>query len=159
MDEFDVDAISFSEDLGSQRSLLISPEQFKEFLLPEYKYIFENVVKEKKIINFHSCGCVDDIASDLASIGVTILNPIQASANNLEKIKNDTCGKIALQGGINCDLILRGTPKEVRKETIRVLEILKPGGGYICGPDQGFPNFPEENMKILWKTIKEYGLY
>jgi sugar phosphate isomerase/epimerase len=48
---------------------------------------------------------------------------------------------------------------EVREETIRVLEILKPGGGYVCGPDQGFPYFPEENIEMVWKTAKEYGVY
>lgn len=159
MEEYDVDGIKFSEDLGSQKALMISPVQFREFLLPEYEYIFENVIKEKKIIFFHSCGCVEDIAGDLASIGVTILNPIQASANNIEKIKRDTCGKMALYGAISTDLILRGTPEEVREETIRVLETLKPGGGYVCGPDQGFPYFPEENIKMLWKTAKEYGVY
>ena len=77
-----MEVFSFSEDLGSQKSLMISPDLFRDFLMPEYVYIFEDVVKEKKIINFHSCGCVQDIVQDIASLGVTILNPIQAKAND-----------------------------------------------------------------------------
>ena len=157
--ELGADAISFSEDLGSQKALMMSPQMFREFFLPEYKYCFENVLKEKKIINFHSCGCVDAIAEDLASIGVTILNPVQASANDLKKIKKDTKGRMALKGGINTALIMTGTPEEVRNEVIRVMEILKPSGGYICAPDQHLPNMPEENMQMLWRTAKEYGMY
>jgi len=96
--ELGVDAISFSEDLGTQRALMLSPGMFREFILPEYVYAFENVLAEGKIIHFHSCGCVDAVAADLASIGVTILNPVQARANDLAKLKRETAGRMALEG-------------------------------------------------------------
>jgi uroporphyrinogen decarboxylase len=157
--ELGVDAVSFSEDLGTQRALMISPAMFREFLLPEYEYCFENVLRADKLINFHSCGCVDAIASDLASIGVAILNPVQARANNLKKIKSETAGTMALLGGIDTVVLANGTPQQVRAEVIRIMEILKPGGGYVCGPDQGIPGIPEENMAMLWDTAKEVGRY
>ena len=157
--EMGVDAVSFSEDLGTQKALMISPEQFREFFLPEYKYAFENVLKENKMINFHSCGCVDEIAGDLAGIGVTILNPVQARANDLHKLKNDVAGKTALSGGIDTHLIMTGKPIEIKNEVERVMGILKPGGGYICGPDQHFPDMPEKNIKMLWQTAREAGRY
>ncbi len=153
------DGISFSEDLGSQRALMISPLHFQKFLLPEYKFIFENMIRDKKIINFHSCGCVNTIAGDLSSIGINILNPIQARANDLHRLKADTVGKMALSGGIDTHLIMSCTPEQVRKETIRVLEILRPCGGYICGPDQYLPDMPKENLDALWSTVREFGRY
>ena len=157
--EIGVDAVGFSEDLGAQKALLMSPEHFKDFFIPEYKYAFENVLKENKILNFHSCGCVTEITGDLADIGVTILNPVQARANDLSKIKNDTYGRMALSGGIDAHLIMTGKPDDVRKEVIRVMEILKPGGGYICGLDGGFPDMPEDNIQMYQKTAKEFGIY
>jgi uroporphyrinogen decarboxylase len=66
---------------------------------------------------------------------------------------------MALVGGIDTDLLLRGTPEDVKKEAIRVLEILKPGGGYVCGPDQYFPNIPISNLDALWDVVKSYGKY
>lgn len=157
--ELGVDGVGFSEDLGSQKALMLSPKLFREFFLPEYVYAFENLLKEKKIIHFHSCGCIHEIAGDLASIGVTVLNPVQARANDLARVKRDTIGKTALSGGIDTHLLLTGTPEQVRDETIRVLEILKPGGGYVCGPDQSYPGIPAENMEMLWKTAREFGQY
>ena len=153
------DAISFSEDLGSQKALMMSPKHFKEFLLPEYEFIFSDIIREKKIINFHSCGCVDSIANDLADIGIKVLNPLQARCNDLHMIKSLTLGRMALSGGIDTATILSGTPNMVKAEVIRILDILKPGGGYIIGPDQHFPNFPKENLDALWNTAKEYGKY
>lgn len=157
--ELGVDGVNFSEDLGSQRSLLFSPALFRKYFLPEYAFAFENVLRAGKIVNFHSCGCVQDIAGDLASIGVTMLNPIQHSANDLERIKRDTAGKMALKGGIDTTVLLAGSPQDVCAETLRVLEILKPGGGYMCAPDQHMPNFPPKNMQALWQTIRENGRY
>ena len=157
--ELGADGIEFSEDLGSQRALMISPALFREFILPEYIYCFQDLIKEKKIINFHSCGCINSIASDLASAGVSVLNPVQSRANDLVRLKADTNGKMALSGAVDTDLLIRGTPEQVRAEVIRVINILKPGGGYICGPDQYFPDMPRANLDMLWDTASEFGRY
>ncbi len=157
--ELGVDGIGFSEDLGSQRALMMSPAMFREFLLPEYAYCFEPVLRAGKMICFHSCGCVDAIAGDLAQLGVTVLNPVQARANDLRKIKAETVGRMALHGAIDTGVLALGTPENVRAEVARVMEILKPGGGYICSPDQSIPGIPGENMSALWETARELGRY
>jgi len=157
--ELGVDGVSFSEDLGSQRALMISPRMFREFILPEYVFCFEHVLREKKMVMFHSCGCIDAIAGELAAIGVTVLNPIQARANDLHKVKRDTLGRMALSGAIDTSVLARGTPEDVRAEVIRVMEMLKPGGGYMCGPDQSIPGIAAENLEALWETAGEVGRY
>ena len=157
--ELGVDAIGFSEDLGSQRALMMSPAMFREFLLPEYRFCFENALRAGKIVNFHSCGCVQAVAADLAGIGVTVLNPIQARANDLRRLKSDTLGRMALKGGIDTAVLAGGTPADVRAEVVRIMDILKPGGGYICEPDQGIPGIPEENMRALWDAARQVGRY
>lgn len=157
--DLDVDAVSFSEDLGTQRALMMSPDMFREFILPEYVHCFENVLRAGKLVLFHSCGCVDEVAGDLAAIGVSVLNPVQARANDLAKVKSETVGRMALQGAIDTAILANGTPADVRAEVIRVMEILKPGGGYVCSPDQSIPGVPEENMNALWDTAKEVGRY
>ena len=154
-----VDGVSGTEDLGTQRAPMMSPEMIREFLIPEYVYCFENVLREGKLVLFHSCGCVDSIASDLAAIGITVLNPIQARANDLAKVKRDTFGRMALHGAIDTVVLAQGTPEDVRAEVIRVMDILKPGGGYVCAPDQVIPGVPEENMDALWATAREVGRY
>ena len=157
--ELGVDGIGFSEDLGTQRALMMSPAMFREFILPEYVYCFENVLRAGKQIHFHSCGCVDAIAGDLARIGVTILNPIQARANDLRRIKHDTFGRMALHGGIDTAVLANGTPATVRAEVKRIMDVLKPGGGWVCAPDQGIPGIPEENTNAMWEAARELGRY
>ena len=101
----------------------------------------------------------DLVAADLAGIGITILNPVQARANDLSRVKADTRGRTALHGAIDTALLASGTPESIRAEVIRVMEILKPGGGYVCAPDQDIPGIPPENMQALWDTAREVGRY
>jgi len=102
---------------------------------------------------------VEAIAGDLAGIGVSVLNPVQARANDLHKIKRDTVGRMALHGGIDTAVLAMGTREEVQAEVVRVMEILKPGGGWVCAPDQAIPGIPEENMNALWETAQKLGRY
>ncbi|MHB0875483.1 MAG: uroporphyrinogen decarboxylase family protein [Anaerolineae bacterium] len=157
--ELGVDAVGFSEDLGTQKALLMSPRTFRQFLLPEYVRCFAHVLAEGKVVRFHSCGCIEEIATDLASVGVTALNPVQARANDLPRLKQvAVAGGMALEGGVDSHLLTVGTPEQVREETARVLGILAPGGGYALGPDQGMP-WPRENWLAMVDTCRELGRY
>jgi len=156
--ETDVDGVIFSEDLGHQRGLMISPAFFREFFVPEYKRCFDLLVREGRIVDFHSCGCVQDIVEDLINVGVTILNPGQARANDLPLIKEKCDGKMALKGAVDSHLLMLGPIEKIQDEVERVINILAPGGGYITGPDQGMP-FPEENIETLWTSARQYGRY
>ena len=157
--ELGVDAVSFSEDLGSQKALMMSPDTFRAFILPQYERCFAHVLSGGKVVRFHSCGQVQEIVSDLAGIGVTLLNPIQARANDLAAVKADAvAGGMALEGGIDSHLLVIGTPEQVRRETLRVLGVLGPGGGYVLGPDQGMP-WPEANYRAMIDTAKVFGRY
>lgn len=157
--ELGVDAVGFSEDLGTQKALLMSPRTFREFLLPVYRRCFAHVLAEGKLVRFHSCGCVQEVAADLAAIGVSALNPVQARANDLPRLKQTAiAGRMALEGGVDSHLLTVGTPEQVRAETARVLGILAPGGGYALGPDQGMP-WPQENWQAMVDTCRRCGRY
>jgi uroporphyrinogen decarboxylase len=137
---------------------MISPRFFREFFVQEYRRCFEPLVKERKIVDFHSCGRVQDIVEDLISVGVTILNPVQARANDLVLMKQKCMGKMALKGGIDSHLLMLGPVTKIEEEVERVMTILSPGGGYIVGPDQLMP-FPLENIEALWRKSLTYGKY
>lgn len=157
--ELGVDGIGFSEDLGTQRALMVSPAMFREFFKPEYQRAFAPVKAAGKLVNFHSCGRVQEVVGDLVDVGVDILNPVQSRANDLVAMKEATRGELCLEGGIDTQQVLMlGTPEEVEAEVKRVLSILAPGGGFVIGPDQWMP-FPPGNLETMWVAAEHWGRY
>jgi uroporphyrinogen decarboxylase len=58
-------------------------------------------------------------------------------------------------------VVSRGTTEEVKAETRRIVEALKPGGGYILSP--GHPvlqdDIPVENILAMYETGYAAGYY
>lgn len=153
-----VEMIKMSDDLGGQKTALFSNKIFKEFFLPQYERIFSYYKEKDILIYFHSCGNIESFLDDFINLGVDILNPVQATANNLQFVREKTNGKIAIEGALNSQVMMSGTADEVRKEVIEKIAILGKNGGYFCCPDQKM-NYPEKNLDIMMKTIQAVGKY
>jgi len=153
-----VEMVSMGDDLGTQNGLLLSPEIIHEFLVPEYRRLFELYKQHGVIINFHSCGNITPILDMFIDLGVDILNPIQATANDLGELRRITQGRMALQGGVSSATIVSGPVEAIRKEVARRIWQLGRDGGYFCGPDQGMP-WPVEHIQAMNVAVKEFGQY
>ncbi len=51
-----VEMVTMTDDLGTQRGLLLSPQIIEEFLVPEYARLFAFYKERGVLVNFHSCG-------------------------------------------------------------------------------------------------------
>jgi uroporphyrinogen decarboxylase len=147
-----------SDDLGTQTGLLLSREIILEFLVPEYKRLFDFYNRNNVIIMFHSCGHIMPILDIFMDLGVDVLNPLQSSANDLAEVRRITQGKMALHGGVGSALLMDGPVDAIRNEAIRLMRLLGSNGGYFCAPDQGMP-WPREHIEALNKAVDECGLY
>ncbi|MCL2461510.1 MAG: hypothetical protein FWF44_02505 [Defluviitaleaceae bacterium] len=148
--------IDMGDDLGAQNALLIGMDLFNEFILPEYERLFGFYKDKDVIINFHSCGHIEPMIDTFINLGVNILNPVQASANDLERVRKATKGKLILQGALNSDVVYGGTEDEIRALVRRRIDELGKDGGYICCPDQGL-DFPPRNYEIMEDEVDKYG--
>lgn len=89
------------DDLGSQMGPLISPRLVRQFLLPEYQRLCQLYKDHGVLIRFHSCGHVESVLDMFMELGGDILNPVQASANDLAAVRTRTQGRLTLYGGVS----------------------------------------------------------
>jgi uroporphyrinogen decarboxylase len=78
------------------------------------------------------------------------------------RLKHDFGGRITLMGSIDTHhLLIKGTPALVRAGAREVIEVMKPGGGYIVSPSHDYllPETPVENVLALYETVQKYGWY
>jgi len=160
--------VSCADDLGTQNSLLVSLELYKEMIWPYHKRLFSFIKKKKSgdkaYIFFHNDGAIMDTIPLLIEAGIDILNPFQVNCKGMStKIFKKEFGKDLTIWGGSCDtqyVLPRGTPQEVRDETKRRIDDLAPGGGFIFAPIHNIQgDVPPENIVAWWETLQEYGFY
>jgi uroporphyrinogen decarboxylase len=156
--EVGVEMIGCSDDLGSQKGLLFSPQVLEDFFLPQYRRLFSLYKSRDVLVNFHSCGSIASLVDIFMGLGIDILNPIQASANDLDELRRLTQGRMALQGGVSSALMVSGPPQAIKEEVHRRILQLGRQGGYFCAPDQGMP-WMEVHEQAFNDALEEFGRY
>jgi len=127
---FDVDAIVFGDDWGSQRSLLISPATWRAFFKPKYQELFDLVHNAGKRVFFHSDGYILDIYPDLIAMGVSALNS-QVWCMGLEALQ-PFAGKITFWGELDRQQMLPyGTPDTLHHAAQQMARTFWRNGGLI----------------------------
>ena len=131
--ELGIDCIHISDDWGSQRELMFSPETWRELIKPNLKRVIDHVHSKGGLISLHSDGCIKAVTDDLAELGLDMIHPWQESAGMsygiyLEKYAD----KFAILGGICVQTVLGLLPQEkLESEIRRVFGLLK-GKRWIC---------------------------
>ena len=153
-----VEMVTMGDDLGTQRGPLLSPRIVDDFLVPEYRRLFDLYRGHGVLVKWHSCGHIQPFLEVFIDLGVDILNPVQATANDLDAVRRITQGRMALQGGVSSATVVRGPVDAIRAEVAQRLWQLGRDGGYFCGPDQGMP-WPELHIAALHDAVREMGTY
>lgn len=153
-----VELVFLGDDLGTQIGPLLNPSIVEDFLVPEYERLFALYRDRGVLISFHSCGKIDWAIEMFIRLGVNLLNPIQATANDLDLVRSLTQGKMALQGGVSTRTIMEGPVERIASEVKQRIRQLGTDGGYFCSPDQGLP-FPQAHVEAFNQAVERYGRY
>lgn len=154
--ELGADGISFGDDYGTERGLVMSRELWKAFFYPRLDRIFRPARDAGLTIHFHSCGNVWDLLPDFAELGVTSIWP-QLPAYDMPRLAA-RCRELGLAIAVHTDrarTMTSGKPEDVRALVLREYETFKlydGGGWFYIEADNGFPF---ENIEALVRTIKE----
>ncbi len=160
-----VDAIWLGEDLGSQTSTLISPEDWRIKFKPRHKRIIEKLRKENPnlIIIMHSDGAVAPLIDDFTEIGVDVYNPVQPNVPGSDpgELKERYGKKICFFGGIDQqELLPSGDFEKIRSEIRSRINILGKDRGYLLAPAHIIqPDVSPETIEIMIEAVKEFGNY
>lgn len=121
------------DDTASKLQPFMSPEMFKELLVPRYKKILDPVVNAGIPVFYHNCGRCEDLMPYMADLGVTVWDPAQPM-NDLKAIKKRYGNKLVICGGYEYDIPISWDDveeEEVRQTVRDAFSLLAPGGGYI----------------------------
>jgi uroporphyrinogen decarboxylase len=153
-----------SDDAGTQRAELLSPDLFTEMIKPHYRRLCDWIHAHTGWKTYlHSCGSIYHYIPHWIEAGIDILNPVQISAANMEpeRLMNDFGGSVVFWGG-GCDtqhILPRETPEAVREHVRHNIETFGRGeGGYVFTQVHNIQqNVPVENVEAMLDAAYEYG--
>ena len=159
-----VQMVYFTDDIGAQNSMMISPDTFRSLLKPRLKDLIDHIKNLADVkFMYHTDGSVVPVISDIIEMGVDILNPIQTSAMGMDTyaMKESYGDRLCFHGAIDVQQMLPfSTPEEVRYDVAKRIFDLGRGGGYILSPCHNIgADVSPENILALFDAAKELGRY
>jgi uroporphyrinogen decarboxylase len=142
----------------------MSPRAFRETVKP---FFAERIAFTRQFTAgyfwHHTCGSVYDLLPDLLDAGVEMLNPVQPGAKRMEpeRLKADFGDRLCFHGGFDTQGVLPfGTTEEIEAEVKRVIDALKPNGGYIFSAAHNIQSdVPAQNVLAMYQSARRLGVY
>jgi len=154
--ELQPDVMHFPDDLGSQNASLISPEQFRRYLLPAYRSLMDLCTQRGILVHFHSDGHIVELADLLYEAGVNIVNP-QDLCNGIDEIKRTMKGRFCIDLDVDRQKIV---PFGSRREIYDLIEMevreLGSDAGGLMFTVGIYPPTPPENIDALLCAFEKY---
>ncbi|MGI5894919.1 MAG: uroporphyrinogen decarboxylase family protein [Candidatus Merdivicinus sp.] len=158
--EAGVDLLYLGDDIGMQRTPMMSVDLYCRWIKPRLKQVIDaaRAVNPNILVLYHSCGYVIPFIPHLIEVGVDVLNPIQPESMDFREIYRDFGGKVSFHGTIGTQTTMPfGTPEQVRAKVWEHLEIAKNYGGLLPAPTHLLePEVPWENILAYVQACAEY---
>lgn len=150
-------------DIAYNYGPMISPKQYRDFLLPEIRAQTDALHKRGVFAFNSSDGNLWPIIEDyLINSGVDGMMEIQVTADmDLKKLKDLYGEKICFTGSVDCQhTLVHGGVRQVTEETKKVIETLSPGGGHILSSSNSIhAGVKPENFFAMLEAARKYGKY
>jgi len=134
----------------SASASLISPAHFERFCLPAYRKFCRHF-KDCGIPTYlHICGNSAPILEMMADSGAHVVEPLDPLGGvSVADARRRIGHRVALMGGVSTVVLARGTPAEVKAETIRKCREGGPTGYILAAGDMVPPDTPLENLQTM----------
>jgi len=136
---------------------MLSAEQFKEFILPYTRRIFDEFY-DGSGLNIHLCGSATHhfkfLVSEFNVVSFDTGFPVDHG-----KLRRELGQKITIYGGPTIMLVKDGTPGQIDAEVKRICEsgVLEGGKFILIAANNLAPCTPVENIKALYEAGKKFG--
>jgi len=156
-----IDFVWLGEDLGTQHTQLISTELYRRVLKPIHRQFVELASAYHLPVLVHSCGSSSWVYEDFIEMGVRGVDTLQPEAHNMspEYLAEHFGGRLNFRGCIStAGPLAYGTESDVEENCRRVIEIMRPAGGYHFAPTHAIQdNSPTENVLAMYRAVHQYG--
>jgi uroporphyrinogen decarboxylase len=146
-----VGMVFLGDDLGFASGTLVSHAVLRELVFPQYRRLAEIIHAADRLFLLHSCGNLTKIMDELIETGIDAKHSYEDKIMPVEEVSRRWGDRIAVLGGVDMDLLGRGTEEAVRTRTREILEACAArGSGYCLGTGNSVANYiPPANYRVM----------
>ena len=135
---------------------LLSPNLIKEFSTPYVKRIRESVEDDNFAVLYHNCGSVVPLLDNIREINAGAYSI--GNAVDIEEALKAIPQESIVTGNIDpAGTFRNGTPEQMRKETLELLERCSKYPNFVIGSGCDIPPMtPLENIQAFFDAVKEF---
>jgi len=155
------DVVLLGDDYSDKKGPMISPRQFAELVLPCDAAVVASIKRAGARVIKHTDGDIRKILDMLVGAGVDCLGPLEpVPGMELAPILARYPGRIAVMGNLSIDLLSRGSPDDIVRETKRTLAEVSAVGPHIMSSANTIASWVKpENFLAMVRTTQEFGHY
>ncbi len=159
--EAGADVIFFPGDVAGEKTLLMSPGHYREFIKPYHREIVDHTHRNGLKIVKHSDGNMWPVLDDIVEVGFDGFHPVQPQCMDIAEVKRHLAGKACVIGNIDCrELLPFGSEEEVDRVVKETMAKAAHGGGYIISSSNTIhPACRAENYIAMVRAAHRYGSY
>jgi uroporphyrinogen decarboxylase len=155
------DLIVLGDDYAHKTGTIMSPDQFREFVLPGLSKVVKNIKSHGAYCVKHTDGNIWAILDDIVNTGIDGIGPLEPGAGmDLAEVKRVVGDRVCVVGNVDVDLLCRGSGEQVRQTTRALIDAVSPGGGHILSSGNSITSAVQpENFRTMVETAHEHGRY
>jgi uroporphyrinogen decarboxylase len=135
-------AVFYADDMGFKTNTMLSPDFFREWIIPRQQRIASACHKHGKPFLFHSCGYIETLMEDLIeTVKIDGLHSFQDVICPVEEVYRRYSDRISILGGVDVGLLAAGTPDQIRARVRQILDVCGTGGGFALGSGNSVTNY------------------
>jgi uroporphyrinogen decarboxylase len=152
-----VGGLVLAEDMGFKSDLMMSPDHFREYVLPWHKKIGATIHSHDKIFILHACGKIEKLMEDfIHDAEIDARHSFEDQVTPIEEAKRLYGKHVGVLGGVDMDILARGSEDDVRKRVREIASVCASGGGFALGTGNSAANYihPENFLAMLDEGLK-----
>ncbi len=145
-------ALWMGDDMGFKTGPMIAPAHLRQFVFPIQKQIAAIAHRQGMPFMLHSCGNLEAVMDDLIDdIGIDAKHSYEDVIEPVESVVARYSVRMAVIGGIDVDILARGSAEQVRRRTRQVLQACAPSRAYVLGSGNSIANYvlPENFLAMV----------
>ena len=134
------DGIWYYEDMGFKQRPFMSPQMYREIVLPAHRHTMDFAKSHDLPVIVHSCGFVEPLLPGLLEAGIDCLQVIEVKAGmDLLKLHREYGDRLSFMGGIDVRVLYTNDKALIDDELESKIPTVMDGFGYVLHSDHSIP--------------------